>query len=164
MKQSMSSTVTIQVIIFFILIFAAFLSLVIQYSKAYRVKNEVLMILEKYEGYTSTSSDIIDNYLWNQSYKTTGSCSNEDGENTWYGINGTDFEVARTGEKYSFCIQENKVVKKNKRGDVKSTVYYYNVIFFYKFNLPIVGELNTFRVTGKTKSFVGADEVNKLLS
>ena len=50
MREVSGSTWVFQLMIIFILIFACFLCLVINYSKAYRVKNEVLSIIEKYEG------------------------------------------------------------------------------------------------------------------
>ena len=149
MRESVGSTWIFESIIFFILIFAAFLSLVIQYSRAYIVKNEVLTILEKYEG-ASISKELIGNYLEEQGYKTKGSCPTGDG---WYGaIDYDNLKASNSKEKYYYCIQEST---KNHR-------VYYNVVFFYKFNLPILGELNTYRVVGETKSFVGAD--NRLLS
>lgn len=169
MRESTGSTWAVEAIIFFILLFAAFLSLVIQYSRAYIVKNEVLTILEKYEG-AESSKNIIGNYILNQSYKARGSCPVGDGsgsESDWYGA--TDYytyEKSQKGKKYLFCIQKNAVTIKrtnsyNGRDETKIKVFY-NVIFFYKFNLPILGELHTYRVTGETKSFVGAD--NQLLN
>ena len=165
MKQSISSTWSLQVVIFFILIFAAFLTLVIQYSKAYRVKNEVLTILEKYEGLSTTSRDVIANYLANQSYNTYGSCNTD--EEGWYGaIDKESFEKAKKGEKYLFCIKENELCARRDKetSKCKSYKYYYNVTFFYKFHLPVLGELNTFSVAGKTKTFLGVDKKNRLLA
>ena len=81
MREVTGSTWVFQLIIIFILIFACFLCLVINYSKAYRVKNEVLSIIQKYEGIYSNSAGIINNYLRGESYVTTGSCP--DG---YYGI------------------------------------------------------------------------------
>ncbi len=168
MRESAGSTWTIEAIIFFILLFAAFLSLVIQYSRAYIVKNEVLTIIEKYEG-ADTAKDIIGNYVADQGYKTKSSCPVGDGtgsEPDWYGaVNYDEYERAQAGQKYYFCIRENYVdvdVTSNTGDRVQKRKYFYEVVFFYKFNLPILGELNTFRVTGETKSFVGAD--NRLLS
>ena len=164
MRESVGSTWTIQAVIFFILIFSAFLSLVIQYSRAYIVKNEVLSIIEKYEGARS-SREIMINYVKNQGYKTKAVCPEADeAESKWYGLENyeSNFEEAVKGKKYLFCIQQHEVVvdKTNALVGNNETVrkVYYNVIFFYRFNLPILGELHTYRVTGETKSFIGADK------
>ena len=53
MKAVSESTWTFQMIIFFMLIFACFLTLVLSYNKAYTIKNRMLSIVEKYEGITS---------------------------------------------------------------------------------------------------------------
>ena len=151
MRESVGSTWTIQAVIFFILIFSAFLSLVIQYSKAYIIKNEVLTILEKYEGAESTKT-IIGDYVRNQGYKTRGACPQEP---DWYGAVDYDvYEKAVSGKKYYYCIKKNSL-KTSKKNKYK---YYYNVVFFYKFNLPIFGELHTYRVVGETKAFPGANK------
>ena len=55
MREVSGSTWVLQIMLIFILIFACFLTLVINYSKAYRVKNEMLSIIEKYEGVTPES-------------------------------------------------------------------------------------------------------------
>ena len=59
MKAVSESTWTFQMIIFFMLIFACFLTLVLSYNKAYIIKNRMLSIVEKYEGITSESLKII---------------------------------------------------------------------------------------------------------
>ena len=66
MRQAIGSTWILQLVIVFILIFVAFLALSINYTKAYKIKNELLSIIEKYEGVNSGengSISIINNYL-----------------------------------------------------------------------------------------------------
>ena len=56
MRESVGSTWIFQLAIIFILIFSAYLAITINYSKTFKVKNEVISILEKYEGLTDSSS------------------------------------------------------------------------------------------------------------
>ena len=63
MRETIGTTWTFQLIIIFILIFACFLSLVISYSRAYAIKNEALSVIEKYEGVSTESGQILNNYL-----------------------------------------------------------------------------------------------------
>lgn len=145
MREVSGSTWVFQLMIIFILIFACFLCLVINYSKAYRVKNEMLSIIEKYEGISSTSESIINNYLQGEAYITTGSCP--DGE--WNGvlIENDGYELARSGQKYNYCFMESTSSNNRK---------YYEIIVFYKFNLPFIGDIMTFQVRGTTDSFQGS--------
>lgn len=144
MREVSGSTWVFQLMIIFILIFACFLCLVINYSKAYRVKNEVLSIIEKYEGMNSTSQGIINNYMRGESYLTVGGCP--DG---WYGasINSDNIEEARPNQKYSYCFTDSYT---------SDGLIYYNLIVFYKFNLPFLGDIMTFEVEGTTESFQGS--------
>lgn len=146
MREVSGSTWVFQLMIIFILIFACFLCLVINYSKAYRVKNEVLTIIEKYEGVNSTSQDIISNYLRGEAYVTTGSCPVDQG---YYGVSliTNNYEEARAGRSYHYCFKDEYI---------SGGLMYYDIIVFYRFNLPIVGDIVTFQVEGRTESFPGS--------
>ena len=109
MRESVGSTWIFQLAIIFILIFSAYLAITINYSKTFKVKNEVISILEKYEGLTDSSSGstsagsiaIINNYLLGSGYKETGSCPED-----YYGARSlndgsfSNFEISNPGTKY----------------------------------------------------------------
>lgn len=143
MREVSGTTWTFQLIILFILIFACFLTLVLNYSKAYRVKNEVISILEKYEGATPESLEIINNYLYDSAYKNKGRCPEG-----WYGVDNYEglAEQALNNKNYYYCFEENS----------RSGRIYYEIRLFYRFSLPVLGELATFKVNGRTKAFIGS--------
>lgn len=150
MREAIGTTWTFQLIIVFILIFSCFLSLVISYSKAYSLKNEVLTMIEKYEGISKNSSnvegnaEIINNYLWQNAYKAKGKCPEG-----WMGaldIQSVNYETSVSNKDYYYCFQEAKF----SNNDI-----YYNVRLFYKFNLLVLGDITTFKVEGRTNSFTG---------
>ena len=68
MRQAIGTTWIMQLVIIFMLIFVAFLALTINYTKAFKIKNELVTIIEKYEGLNygtsnqSGSIDLINNY------------------------------------------------------------------------------------------------------
>lgn len=134
MRESIGTTWTFGLVLTFILLFSAFLSLAINYSRVFKVKNETLSILEKYEGYTTTSRDIINKYLKYSGYNGTGSCpTGYAGESSLdnKGLNMT------TSKKNAYCIKQN--------GNQ------YDIILFFNFNLPIFGQLGGFNIAGQTK-------------
>ena len=143
MREVSGSTWVLQIMLIFILIFACFLTLVINYSKAYRVKNEMLSIIEKYEGVTPESVNIINNYLSAQGYKTVSKCPED-----WHAVKNYDSvpENVENGENYLYCFKEESVNGK----------IYYNVTVFYKFSLPFLGDFMTFKVNGRTETFLGS--------
>ena len=52
MRESVGSTWLFGIVLAFTLIFSGFLVLALSYSKAYKLKNEVTSMIEKYEGLT----------------------------------------------------------------------------------------------------------------
>ena len=66
MKESMSATWEFQIIIIFILIFVAYLTVSVSYYKVFKAKNDIVSIIERQEGLTTGSTKavgIINNYL-----------------------------------------------------------------------------------------------------
>lgn len=158
MKTVSESTWSFQIIIFFILIFACFLILVLSYNKAFIVKNRTLTVLEKYEGATKESIEIINGIMYNASYKTTGKCPVDDG---WVGaldLEGDIEEVKESG-RYYYCLRQNKRNSiESDYGNSKKTLYY-DVRVFYNFNLPVIGNIAIYSINGQTKDFVGSNEI-----
>lgn len=145
MKEVSESMWSFQIIIFFILIFACFLILAISYNKAYVVKNRTLTIIEKYEGVTTKSIDIINGFMYEKAYKTTGKC-----DEGWYGATDLEgsYEKSDGTQDFYYCFKEQK--SKNNR-------IYYSVQVFYRFNLPILGNIFNYKIEGDTKNFIGAN-------
>ena len=143
MREVSGTTWTFQVIIFFILIFAGFLTLVLNYFKVYSVKNDMLTVIEKYEGITEDSMGIINNILKSKSYKATGKCPTDE---NWFGVMDLDgsYEKVKSDSRYYYCFQKNNI--------------YYNVKLFYRFNLPFLGDIITFGVDGRSNAFIGSSE------
>ena len=150
MKESISSTWMFQLMFGFILLFVSFLTVTISYSKAFRVRNEITSIIEKYSGYNSSSSRIVNNYIKSIGYTNKGNCG--DGDNI-IGVDNLDSTASAPNKssyspnkKYYYCIRKESVPSTN--NSVSNT--YYEVILFYKFDIPVVGEIATFKIKGKT--------------
>ncbi len=147
MKIVSESTWTFQMMIFFILIFACFLTLVLNYNKAYTVKNRMLTIVEKYEGITLSSQEIINDYISNKGYQNKGKCPNTGG---WIGavdLNGK-YEIAKDNNTYFYCFLKN----------VNNSLVSYDIKVFFKFELPVIGSIANYDINGTTKSFIGAED------
>ena len=155
MKDVYGSTWTLQLMIGFILLFVTFLTLTITYSKVFKVKNEVISIIEKYQGFTDNSAELINNYLRNSKYMTMGRCldANYNTSNPMLAVDNysnSNASNAVTNERYFYCIE-----KKRKQGYNDSLARInYEVTLFYSFNVPILGDIATFRVKGKTTDMI----------
>lgn len=144
MKSTVTTSESFKYILVFTFLFAAFLALAITYNRVFKQKNEIISIMEKYEGVSTTSLNIINKYLKTTGYSIKGQC-----EVNEYGIKDLDNniyeKVTNTKEKYYYCLSD-KVLKND-----NSDKIYYDIKLFFKFNLPFVGDLFTFKITGETK-------------
>lgn len=148
MREVSGSTWVFQIMILFILIFACFLALVLNYNKAYRVKNNMISIIETSEGITEKSLSLINNVLRGEGYNNTGTCPVNEGN--WYGAIDLagNYEPAVEKEKYLYCFKKYK-----NPNDV-----YYEVQVFYEFTLPFLGAIGIFPINGRTDNFIGGND------
>jgi len=138
MREAVGSTVLFKLIIFFIFFFASFLAIAINYSQAFRIKNQIVNALEKYEGLNDTSIDEIRRVINSSGYYRRVECSNRnDGDKISTDVNGV-------------CIQ--KLPENTEKGR------YYKVTTYVSFNFPIIGNLVTFPVVGETKVITNLKE------
>lgn len=153
MRESVGTAWIYGLVLTFTLIFSGFLVLALSYSKAYKLKNEVTSMIEKYEGLTTTgaynnggSIKIINQYLQNSGYSTMGSCL----ENDW-GVSDLEsynaLERAVQGKKYYYCVSYHTNEKCR-------TIF--RVTLFYNFNLPVLGQMRKYMVSGQTNEVFGA--------
>jgi len=150
MRQAIGTTWVFQLVIIFMLIFVAFLSLSLNYTKAFRIKNELITTLEKFEGLTFKDSGkemgsvkIINNYLTYNNYGSMGTC--DLGAYGSTNLQSVSLEEVEKGKKYYYCV------KKIDRGDVSLPKRArYEIKIFFKFSLPVIGDLFTFSSEGET--------------
>lgn len=124
MKESISYTFLLNIIIVFITIsFFAIMS-IISYSKAFRVNSKVVNSIEINEGYNNYSTTNITQVLNSYGYQRFNkSCPKKDGQSAINTINN------KTSD--GICIYEFD------RGDT----YSYGVITYMTFDFPIIGNL-----------------------
>ena len=152
MRQAIGGTWLTGLVIVFTFLFVAFLSLSINFSKAFRVKNQALTIIEKKEGINTVSIPQINSYLRLNGYNMMGYCGID--KKNVYGVTdiseGTvSFEKAKKRVKYYYCFA--KIESKATNFKYKA---YYEIELFFKFNLPIIGSINTFSADGQTKDVI----------
>lgn len=133
MRESYGSMWLFGLVITFVMLFSAFMILMINLMEVYQCKNEALQIIEKYDGFTVKSMPIINNYLKNTGYSTQGVCPSD-----YTAVTSIEDTNKTSSGKGYYCIKQTQ---KKSAGTVK-----YDLIFFYKFNLPILGDFLTFQI------------------
>ena len=149
MREAIGGTWLFGLVITFIVFFASFLAVSINYSKAFHVKNNVVDLISKYEGNNCKARKKISEYLRTSGALVTGDClSGYEG----YNLAG---EPANDGKAY-YCIASD---------ETDSTTFmskqFYRVIVFYKIDLPMLGNIATFKIKGETETIIyPKDEIN----
>ncbi len=147
MRQAIGSTWIMQLVILFMLIFVAFLSLSINYTRAFKIKNELVDMIEKYEGIGTSEDtgavDIINGYLLYNNYVAQGKC--ETGEYGANSLTNVDIEEADSKKKYYYCVEKIDTSTVSLPNRAK-----YEIRIFFHFSLPVIGDIFTFSVEGTT--------------
>lgn len=146
MRESIGGTWLFGIVVVFIVLFTSFLAISVNYSKAFKVKNYIVDTIEKYEGHGPETQEIIGKYNQNIGYGVASSCSNR----------GTGFgKVIKSngGESFRYCVECSEP-QISGTGNNRMPKTYYTITVFFKLDLPIVGSIFVFPVTGQTKSIV----------
>ncbi len=151
MRESIGGTWLFTIVIVFIVLFTSFLALSINYSKAFKVKNGIVNIVEKNEGVSVTTKDEIKDYLSSVGYVVYSTCP------TYADVSNLDsargFERSSVNlNRYKYCIA--RIIDNN--GNIQKN--YYKVTVFFRVDLPIFGEIFTFPITGETKPIYFAND------
>ena len=136
MKESISYTFLLDIIIVFIAIsFFAIIS-IMSYSKAYRVNSKIVNAIEINEGYNKYATEKIDQVVNSYGYqRITKTCPTKDGQSA---INANN---NRTSD--GVCIY--MFDKINEDG-----TYWYGVLTYMSYDFPIIGNLIRIPVYTKT--------------
>lgn len=144
MREAIGGTWIFSIVIVFIVLFTSFLAISVNYSKAFKVKNGIVNIIEKREGISDATVDEISDYLNSVGYLVYSSCPDYVASQSNESAHG--FEASNTNSrKFKYCIAKTE----DTNGNIKKT--YYKVTVFFRVDLPIMGEIFTFPVTGETK-------------
>ena len=157
MREAIGSAFIVNLILVFIGVISALLVGSISYSKAYKIKDRIVYVIEKYDGYTTCDMNDsksmcaqkeIDKQLKSIGYKVgTGSTFNcETILQRRYGSNYKTENLVHGADlgynQYNYCVYKNKY--DSSPGD------YYTVITFMEFDIPLIGGLLKFPISGET--------------
>lgn len=161
MRESIGGTWIFSLVIIFIVLFTGYLAVSINYSRAFKVKNSIIEIIEKNEGLSKDTRDKISEYLNGASYFVYGSCKCN-GENKDKDCEQGYDNVNSQSKKYRYCIKTLSygVDNGDNNSDTSTAIPYnrYYIRVFFRLDLPILGDILTFPVTGETKAVYFAND------
>lgn len=156
MKDAIGGTWIMGIFIVFIVLFAAFMAYSISYTKAFRVKNEIINIIERNEGF-SESSRKSDLKNYNYDFKQDDSVESKVFE--YIKAAGYDYETSETvncmsvrGEDLGSMMTGGYCLKKVCPSSGDSEKVYYKVTTFIALSIPIFNITVKLPISGETKS------------
>jgi len=140
MREAIGGSFLLYLVIIFLGIYIGILMFSLSYIKAFKIKNQIISIIEKNEGYTAEAQNqirayFIENRMHLGVTVTEGYCNTRN-------IASTNIIV---GVDQSFCLYEHRNVREN--------TIYYTVRTFIHMDVPILGDaINAMRfgISGET--------------
>lgn len=157
MKEAIGGSWLFVLVIAFVSLFAGFISLSVNYSKCYKVKDEILSTIQRKHGVNKSTLEEINDYLLNIGYRNTGVCPDNDGCWNAFSINSTN-GPAGYGSRTNYCIKKvarNDVTKTSTNVTTNTALghpeaSYYSVMVFFAIDMPIIRNTFALRLMGDT--------------
>ncbi len=175
MRESIGATQIFAICMVLIVLFTGYLAISVNYAKAFRIKSSIVSQIEQNHGYNTTVTtpdgrvqsleEKIKTYLTAQGYTAYGTCPNTidaDGYTSEWQKVGHINDSAPSG-KDNVCIYRLTLPVQGNGGystmldDICTQKYYYKVITFFKFDIPIINTFLTFKVSGDTGYVITKD-------
>lgn len=155
MRDAIGGTFSLQIILFFLVVINAYLAFSVNYTKAFRIKNNIIAIIEQQEGYT-TSSALGDTDSAQTRIFNLMKSANYTIDRNSLRCNEGYTQIYDTMQNAGFCLQ----LHKNADGSG-----YYSVITQVNIDIPIVNNIlplsGIFSIKGETKS-IYSNKLNDL--
>ncbi len=153
MRESIGGAWLLGIVTIFIFFFSAFLAYSISYTKAFNVKNNIISIIEQYEGYSTSESDLaslsdeeLDKSVEGMVYKNirnTGyNFSNAQGFDCEGVVNG----MPNTTTEGGYCV-----VKYCPNGTNNSNTHY-KITTYIALRLPVINVPVRIPISGETRT------------
>ncbi len=149
-KEAVGGTSLFFIVIFIMSIFTIYIAIAINWSMAYKVKDEILFYIEKNNGMNQKTVDDINSYTSNVGYDSRGECPSggKKDNGCWIAASlGTIKGVSVSRHATNYCVR--KLYYADSEGMPKRA--YYSVRVFFQINAPIVSRLKL-AIDGDTKA------------
>ncbi len=151
MKEAIGGAWIYTIVLIFIAVFTCFISVSTNYSRCFRIKDEILTTIEMYHGINEQTITKINDYLKGIGYASTGTCP-DDGT-CWYRFStNSNNRIAGYGQKVNYCLAKTSVIEPGGAngpiGHIESA--YYKVVVFFKLDWPILRQFFNINIAGET--------------
>ncbi|HIR58495.1 MAG TPA: hypothetical protein IAB38_00430 [Candidatus Onthousia excrementipullorum] len=148
MRDAIGQVFTLQIILAFVLLINGYMAYSVNYTRAFRVKNRIVDIIEQYEGpYNDEAIAKINSYIDQMTYEVPPRLV-QDFLND-YGSNANESSCQN-----GWCYVAHEVSIDEADGERKGR--YYSVVTFVNINIPVINNIvglgDFLRVVGETRT------------
>ena len=143
MKEAIGNTFLVTLAILFLSLIMLLLVYSLTYSKAYKAKNKIVSVIEKYDGFTDDAKAEADTHLHSMGYKISAygaTCQSLVEEDDLDSSTVTIVHDLSAGD-YDYCVYEIS----STRGK------YYHIVTFMHFDIPVIGGYLNFAIKGDSR-------------
>lgn len=164
MKEAMGGVFTLQAIVFALIVIMCLMAFAVNYSKAFRVKNEIRSIIEKSEGLTPSAEVQINNIVRKHQYFLSD-IYDEACRKLGYDVYSSTDENGGSGVRFCIkCEYANNLGEMNQNPNYRGA--YYSIVTFVNIDVPIVNNVipftaNFFKISGETALIYSNNHNNK---
>ncbi len=146
MRDAIGQVFVLQIILAFVLLINGYMAYSVNYTRAFRVKNQIVTLIEQYEGpYNEEVIDKINTYINQMTYDV----NNQQMVNFINDNNGAECPGYN-----GWCYVEHDVSVTS--GDGERNGKYYTIVTFVNIDIPVVNEIlglgNFLQVVGETRT------------
>lgn len=141
MKEAINNSFLTTFILVIIIVLIALVTGSLSYTKAFKVKNRIINIIETSQTWNSATQEKVDQALREIGYRV-----NTRNVQNCPQMNGNT-AINSMGSSYRYCIYEFTSYKGN----------YYGIVAYMYFDFPIIGQYLELPVRGQTKIFYDID-------
>ena len=143
MRDAIGQVFTLQIILALVLLINGYMAYSVNYTRAFRVKNQIINIIEQYEGVENEEGkQKINDYVARMNYEVSNALVNDARSN--------GYECFKEG----WCYKAHKVSTAD--GDGERTGTYYTVLTFVNIDIPVINKIiglgSFLSVTGETRT------------
>jgi len=160
MKEAIGGSYLFMLVIIMVAVFTSYVSLSTNYSRCYKIKDEIINTIEAEGAVNEKTIEKINQYLNNIGYRSSSpDCRDDNTSTRKFVVTKTSFQTSGPA---NYCI--SRVVTNNKKmtGHPGSGSYY-KVTVFFKLGIPLFGEIFLIPITGETAILFASNEYNENL-
>lgn len=143
MKDAVGGSSLLNIVVIFTSLVILFFAGIMAYSKAYKIKNRIIEVIEKHEKYDDAVQGTLEEDLRRAGYIVATSQQVE--------AKCGDSSVNKNTSTYLYCVKEKSCDGSRDESGNCTGQRHYEVTTYIHFDFPIIGDRLTFAVKGETK-------------